>query len=205
MQDLNQPENLNENVLPGAADELTPQPEQTTEADPAEVLRTAMASNFLQHCLNSAVADQSHGGDPMMVGVQHAVGGLMLAILRMSPDQFQAVVESISRGLTEVRIDQTQLSELLMTSWAVGLARNGQLNRVLGQMKDVAEYDRNTFMIERMASLSNQTAQQPAEVAPEVAVPVEAQNAAEKPAEEAPKAEKRTAKKRKSDSAGQPA
>lgn len=194
MQDLNEPTTV-------AEADLQPLPEAhqpMEEADPAEVLRSAMASNYLQHCLNSAVADKTHGGAPLAVGVATAVSGLLLAIFRLSPEHLEETLNAVSRGIGEVKIDETYLSELLMNVWAVGLSRNGQLNATLGRMKDIAEYDRHQFIAQHMATLAAGN-QVPAVVEPELAQPappVEADNADEKPAELPRKARSRAAKKR---------
>lgn len=200
MQDLNAPDVINESDLqqpqvdPASLPDTNPAME---EADPAEVLRTAMASNYLQHCVNSAVADKSHGGAPLQVGMATAVSGLLLAIFRMSPDHFEDTLNAVSRGIGEVKIDQTHLSEMLMGVWAVGLSRNGQLNAALGRMKDIADYDRHQFIAQQFALATGKPA--PAEVEPELAQPappVEPDNADEKPAEGARKVRSRAAKKR---------
>lgn len=200
MQDLNEPATIAETDLQQLQENPTPLPEAhqpVEEADPAEVLRTAMASNYLQHCVNSAVADQTHGGAPLQVGMATAVSGLLLAIFRMSPDHFEDTLNAVSRGIGEVKIDQTHLSEMLMGVWAVGLSRNGQLNAALGRMKDIADYDRHQFFAQQVALATGKPA--PAEVEPELAQPappVEPDNADEKPAEGARKVRSRAAKKR---------
>lgn len=194
MQDSNEPTTV-------AETDLQPLPEAhqpMEEADPAEVLRSAMASNYLQHCLNSAVADKTHGGAPLAVGVATAVSGLLLAIFRMSPEHFEETLTAVSRGIGEIKIDETHLSEMLMGTWAVGLSRNGQLNATLGRLKDIADYDRNQFIAQHMATLAAGS-QAPDAVEPELAQPappVEAGNADEKPAELPRKVRSRAAKKR---------
>ena len=84
MQELTQPEVIAETDLqPLPPQDPNPLPESAQameEADPSEVLRSAMAGNFLQHCVNNAVADKSHGRDPLSVGVANAISSLMVAI-----------------------------------------------------------------------------------------------------------------------------
>lgn len=204
MQELTQPEVIAETDLqPLPPQDPNPLPESAQpmeEADPSEVLRSAMAGNFLQHCVNNAVADKSHGRDPLSVGVANAISSLMVAIFRLSPDHFEVVLDAVARSIGEVRVDQTPVSEMLMGCWAVHMSRNGNLNATLGRMKDIADYDRHQFIAQRMATLAAGNPN-PAVVEPEVthpAPPVEADNAEEKPAEVPRKSRSRAAKKRQS-------
>lgn len=128
--------------------------EQVSET---ELLRQSMARNYLQHCVNAAVAEQ--GPEAVLTGIHNALSTLILTAFNVNPDNNALVLETMAATLGDVRVGEQPLPELLMEVWAVSQARQGRLNVMLGKLRDRAELDRNQFIMNQMQQLAAMVAE----------------------------------------------
>ena len=123
--------------------------EQVSET---ELLRQSMARNYLQHCVNAAVAEQSP--EAVLTGIRNALSTLILTALNVTPNNNALVLETMASTMGEVSVGEQVLPELLMEVWAVSQARQGRLNVMIGKLRDRAELDRNQFLMNQMQQLN---------------------------------------------------
>lgn len=143
--------------------------ELQSEVDQGVALRQAMANNYLNHCINGAVAENHPDATPitaLLMGTHNAIISLLMAALQHTPDQNDAQLNVIATSLGELSLGGRPMPEVLMDVWAVAQSRQGTLNQLIGKLRDRVELDRNQFMADQLQQLHTLIAPPSAEKLP---------------------------------------
>jgi len=171
-------EEVKKTPIAQAVEQAAKQP--APEVDPVAMFRQVMAQNFVQHCVNAAVAEKVE--NPAMEGVKVALNELLVATFNQG--DIQQAIGVIANAIATVGFDDgSTLADQLMGAWAVAASRNNKINMLLGRMRDEADADFQAFTHNQIMALRNEVFPP----APEEAVPAaEAEQAESLPAEAAP-------------------
>lgn len=145
------------------------------EVDQETMLRMAVAHNYLQHCVNAALAAKGADetpSDATLTGHSQAIVSLLVTMLQVQPELNHIVLEVIAGAIGEIKVSEKPLPEVLMEQWVVSQARQGRMNALLGRLRDCAELDRNMYAhqqtqllqakIEEVAQVKGGSKRQPA-------------------------------------------
>lgn len=125
------------------APELLEQQEQAQEQQersPEDVLRDAMATNYLSHCTNARVVEcQEHGADPRYVGSIDAIATLARQVINAGGEEgLKQQVEALVEGLGLLSINGAPVMPLVMELAIAKYASNGSAMPLLGSLQGVA-------------------------------------------------------------------
>lgn len=114
--------------------------QQAPARSQAEMLRDAMAGNFLEHCVNGRVAEcQEHQADPRIVGGVDAVASVLAKVINLAGEegveqQFGAVIE----GLGLLTINGVPVLQLIVSNVITKAAEQGTAFALLGELQGMA-------------------------------------------------------------------
>lgn len=128
------------------------------QEDPTVTLRRAMANNFLQHCVNAAIAEHGEATDQATAqGAMNAVADIAVNIIGALDEGTENRLMLIADALGAVQVNGTPLPNILMQMWAVSLSRQGRLHQFVGSMLDAGHQD----MMRSMMAAANPPAPAP--------------------------------------------
>lgn len=150
---------------------IKPEVEQQ-QLDPAAIVRQAVAGNFIQHCVNAAVTEKAE--QPLAKGIVTAINELLVVALNQDIGLAGKNIPLIAQAISTVGFGggETNLAEQLMITWAVAAGRSGQLNTLLGKLRDASEVDYQRYVQEQFAALRPTPAPVAAVESEEVPAPV---------------------------------
>lgn len=114
--------------------------QQAPARSQAEMLRDAMAGNFIEHCVNGRVAEcQEHQADPRIVGSVDAVASVLAKVINLAGEegveqQFSAVID----GLGLLTVNGVPVLQLIVSSVIAKAAEQGTAFTMLGELQGMA-------------------------------------------------------------------
>lgn len=120
--------------------EEKPVAEQEQAPEPEETLRTAVANNYLSHCVNARVVEcKQHNADPLFVGSIDAISTLTRQVINAAGEEgMRQQVEALTEGLGLVSINGAPLIQLVMEAAIAKYATNGAAMSVIGNLQGIA-------------------------------------------------------------------
>lgn len=120
-----------------------PVPEQDESKAPArseaEVLRSAFAGNYFQHCVN-ACADEAEkaGKNPLFVGSVDCLSELIGGVIGAGgQEQMNEQIEAVMQAIDRVTVGNAPLAALIARRWVAGAVQHGVAFNVLADLQAV--------------------------------------------------------------------
>lgn len=114
--------------------------QQAPERSQEELLRDAVAANFISHCVNGRAAEcQEHQADPRIVGGVDAVATVVAQVINMAGEegieqQFKAVID----GLDLLTVNGAPVLQLIVSAVIARAAEQGTAFGMLGELQGMA-------------------------------------------------------------------
>lgn len=135
-----QQEQIEQHVAAELQAEQAEEEQQAPARSQAEMLRDAMAGNFVNHCVNGRVAEcQEHQTDPRIVGGVDAIASVLAQVINLAGEegveqQFGAVMD----GLGLITVNGAPVLQLIVSSVIAKAAEQDTAFAMLGELQGVA-------------------------------------------------------------------